>query len=100
MIDKRCMFLRKSSLLVVISFASSLLHAMCPTTTPWSTPVQLTTSSDVTSNVFSAATSAGFMAVWADSTNNGHYSFSPDGLTWSSGLITTATDVLPLQICL
>ena len=94
MIHRKCILLRKSLLLVVASAASALSHAMCPTITPWSAPVNLSQSGNLTSNVFSAATSAGFMTVWADSSNNGHYSFSADGLTWSSGLITTATDVL------
>ena len=59
-------------------------------TTPWSTPVNLSNSGNITSNIFSAATSAGFMAVWADSSNNAHYSFSSDGVSWQSGLVTPA----------
>ena len=85
--DKSSTFF-KSILLVFLFF--SIIDASCPDTTPWSTPVNLSTSGDVTSGIFSAATSAGFMAVWADSSNNAHYSFSSDGLTWQSGLVTSA----------
>ena len=75
---------------IVLVLASSLLDASCPTTTPWSTPVNLSDSGGVTSNIFSAATSAGFMAVWVDSSNNAHYSFSADGATWHGGLVPPA----------
>jgi hypothetical protein len=76
----------------------SLSYASCPSTTPWSTPVDLSDSGLVTSNIFSAATSAGFMAVWADSSNNAHYSFSTDGLTWQTGLINPAAgNVAPVS---
>lgn len=77
-------------LFVILLLASSLVRASCAATTPWNTPAQLSNSGDITSNVFSAAALAGFMAVWADSANNAHYSFSSDGATWQTGLITPA----------
>lgn len=80
----------------VLLLVSPLLHGSCPTTTPWGAPVKLSTSGNITSNIFSAATSAGFMAVWADVSNNANYSFSSDGITWQSGLVTAAEgDVAP-----
>ena len=88
--NRRSTFFKKSFLFVVLSLVSPVLDASCPDTTPWSTPVNLSNSGIVTSDVFSAATSAGFMAVWADSSNNAHYSFSSDGATWQSGLVTPA----------
>ena len=30
------------------------------------------------------------MVVWADAANNAHYSFSSNGMTWSSGLVSAA----------
>ena len=88
---KESSFLKKIFLVVVLSLISSRLNAMsCPATTPWTTPVKLSNSGDITSNIFSAATAAGFMAVWADGSNNAHYSFSPDGITWQTGLVTSA----------
>lgn len=87
----RLLFLKKSCLLVFLLFISSRLDAMsCPSVTPWSTPINLSNSGIVTSGIFSAGTSAGFMAVWADSSNNAHYSFSSNGSTWQTGLITPA----------
>lgn len=82
--------IHRGFLFIILLLAPSLLHASCPTTTPWSTPVNLSNSGDVCSNIFSAATSAGFMAVWADSSNNAHYSFSTNGITWHSGLVSAA----------
>ena len=76
--------------LVALALACSLLQASCPTTTPWSTPVNLSISGDATSNIFSAATANGFMSVWADAANNAHYSFSKDGVSWNSGLVSSA----------
>ena len=73
---RRYTFLKKSFLFVVLSLVTAILDGSCPPTTPWSTPVNLSNSGGITSNIFSAATSAGFMAVWADSSNNAHYSFS------------------------
>jgi hypothetical protein len=85
------MTLKRSSFLFLFLLMPSLIQAMsCPTTSPWSAPIQLSTSNDLTSGAFSAATAAGFMAVWADGANNAVYSFSTDGLTWQSGLISPA----------
>jgi hypothetical protein len=86
----RSTFIINSILLGVLSLVSSVLYASCPSTTPWSAPVNVSNSGGITSNIFSAATSAGFMAVWADSSNNAHYSFSSDGVTWQSGLVSPA----------
>lgn len=77
--------------LTLLFLSSPSLNASCPTTTPWSDAVQLTVSADISSNIFSAGTSAGFMAVWADSSNNAHYSFSANGIAWQDGSITSAT---------
>ncbi len=87
---------KKNCLPIFLCLMASQLGAMsCPDTTPWSAPVNLSNSGAVTSDIFSAATSAGFMAVWADSSNNANYSFSTDGLTWQTGLVTAAEgDVL------
>ncbi len=79
-----------SNLLVAFCFFSSLLDAACAPTTPWAVPVNISNSGNITSNIFSAATPAGFMAVWADSSNNANYSFSPDGITWHGGLVGPA----------
>lgn len=76
---------------IFLFLTPSLLDASCPDVTPWTVPVALSSGGNVTSGVFSAGTAAGFMAVWADSTNNAHYSFSADGITWQSGDITSAT---------
>ncbi len=85
------LFSKSLILLVTLFFISSRLNTMsCPATTPWTTPINLSNSGVITSNIFSAATSAGFMAVWADSSNNAYYSFSTDGFTWQTGLITPA----------
>ena len=84
------LFSKSPILFVVLFLISSVLDASCPATTPWTAPVNLSNSGGVTSNIFSAATSAGFMAVWADSSNNAHYSFSTDGITWQTGLVTPA----------
>ena len=80
----------KNTIFILGLVLPSMVGASCPTITPWSAPVNLSNSSTITSNIFSAANSAGFMAVWADSSNNAHYSFSTDGLTWQTGLITPA----------
>ncbi len=87
---KRSTFLKKSFLFIVLFLLAARLDGMCPTTTPWTTPAQLTDSGIVISDVVSAATSAGFMVVWVDSSNSANYSFSTDGSTWQSGLITPA----------
>lgn len=76
------------SFLFVLLLIISRVHASCPSTTPWSTPVQLTNTGAVTSNIYSAGNSAGFMVVWADGSNNAQYSFSSDGTMWNGGLIT------------
>ena len=86
----RFAFLKNTILLGILSLVSSILNASCPTVTPWSTPFNLSNSGSITSNIFSAGTAAGFMAAWADSSNNAHYSFSSDGLTWQSGLVSSA----------
>ncbi|CAM6000396.1 unnamed protein product [Sphagnum balticum] len=83
--------LKKSLMFVSLLLTGSLSYASCAPTTLWSTPVDLSNSGGITSAVYSAATAAGFMAVWADSANNAHYSFSADGTTWASGLISSAT---------
>ena len=75
---------------IMLVLIASEIDAMCPATTPWTMPVQLTNTSNVISDVVSAGTTAGFMAVWVDSYNNAHYSFSSYGSTWQSGLITPA----------
>lgn len=77
-------------LLISVFFVCPLLEASCPSSTPWSTATTISSSGNVTSNVFSAATLVGYMAVWADASNNAHYSFSPDGRAWNSGLIPPA----------
>ena len=81
--------LLKRFLFLTISIIASFSTLLCASA-PWTTPAQLTTAGNITSNVFSSATSAGFMAVWADAANNGHYSFSNDGVTWKTGSITSA----------
>lgn len=81
--------MKKGFLFIALLTMISLLNASCPDT-PWSIPVNISNSGDVTTNIFSAATDAGYMAVWADGSNNAHYSFSSDGSTWSSGLVTPA----------
>jgi len=86
----RSAFFKESVLFVVISLVAVNIDAMCPTTSPWTTPVQLTTTGIVVGDVVSAGNSAGFMATWADSSNNANYSFSSDGVTWQSGLIPPA----------
>lgn len=68
----------------------STLDASCPATTPWSAPVALSNAGNITSDVFCAATTAGFMATWEDTSNNAHYSFSSNGTSWQTGLITPA----------
>ncbi len=94
--NRRSPFFKKSFLCVVLSLMSPVLGSSCPDTTPWSAPVNVSNSGNVTSSIFSAATSAGFMAVWADSSNNANYSFSSDGASWQSGLVTPAVgDVAP-----
>ncbi|MBY0109490.1 MAG: hypothetical protein K2X90_00015 [Candidatus Babeliaceae bacterium] len=91
MIRGGLLFRQSAIFLVVLFFISSKLDAMsCPATTPWATPINLSNSGIVTSGIFSAGTAAGFMAVWADSSNNAHYNFSTDGSTWQTGLITPA----------
>lgn len=85
-----CRRARATSLLIVLVFMSSAAEPSCPDTTAWGTPVQLSTSGDITSNIFVAGTSAGFMAVWVDDANNAHYSFSSNGATWQGGLISPA----------
>jgi hypothetical protein len=91
MIDGEHLFSKSPILLIVLFLISSNLDAMsCPATTPWTTPINLSNSGIVTSNIFSAGTADGFMAVWADSSNNAYYSFSTDGSTWQTGLITPA----------
>jgi hypothetical protein len=74
----------------VFTLVSASLSGSCPSTTPWSAPVKLSTTGDLTSNVFSAGNGAGFMVVWVDGANNAHYSFSSDGVAWASGLVTAA----------
>jgi hypothetical protein len=86
----KCMRIQRF-LLIILILITSRIDAMCPATSPWTAPVQLTTTGDVVSDVVSAATAAGFMATWADSSNNAHYSFSSDGVTWQSGLIPSVT---------
>lgn len=86
----------KRFLYIVLPLILSRINSACPEITPWSAPVNISNSGIVTSNVFSAGTPTGFMAVWADSANNAHYSFSPDGVTWHTGLISPAEgDVAP-----
>jgi len=68
------------------------MQASCPTTTPWSSPAVLSNNpGTIESGIFSAATSAGFMAAWSDNASNAHYSFSSDGIHWQSDVISTAT---------
>ncbi len=74
------------ALLLGLSLANTILSGA----TPWSAPVALSNTGLVTSNVFSAATNAGYMAVWAQGTN-AYYSFSTDGASWHTGAITSAT---------
>lgn len=81
---------KKYTALNVLLLISGLSYASCPPVTPWSSAINLSSSGAVTSNIFSAGTSAGFMVVWADSSNNANYSFSTNGLTWQSGLVTPA----------
>ncbi len=88
--SERFTFLKNFFLFLILLLTSSLSYALCPATTPWTTPVNLSNSGNITSNIFSAGTPAGFMAVWADAANNAHYSFSNNGTTWTSGLITSA----------
>lgn len=53
--------------------------------TNWSvTPTQITMSTDVISDVWVGANSAGFMAVWVNYSNNAYASFSSNGTSWSS----------------
>ncbi len=82
--------LKKSFLYSILVLSAAHGLASCPDTIPWSSPVNLSASGCVASGVFSAATSAGFMIVWADDSNNAHYSFSKNGTTWLSGLIPAA----------
>ncbi len=83
--------LKRSFLFIVLLLIASRLDAMsCPSTTPWSTPINLSDSGIVISDVVSAGTAAGFMVAWVDSYNTAHYSFSSDGSTWQTGLITPA----------
>lgn len=82
----------KTALCAVLFLFSITLNASCPDTTPWTPPVRLSDICHATSNIFSAATSAGFMAVWADTVQKAHYSFSSDGITWNGGLITPAAN--------
>ncbi len=76
--------------LSILLFSMPAMRASCPSTTPWSSPAQLSNAGGITSNIFSAANQTGFMAVWADSSNNAHYSFSADGLIWTTGLVDPA----------
>ena len=89
---------KQSILLVVLALIASRVDAMCPTTTPWTAPVQLTTTGIVVGDVVSAATAAGFMATWADSSGNAHYSFSSDGVAWQSGLIPPAAGAVASNV--
>ncbi|MGB8467376.1 MAG: hypothetical protein WCE21_00065 [Candidatus Babeliales bacterium] len=90
LLNKASTVFNNSSLLFVLLLVSSLLDASCPPITPWTPPVNVSSSGGVTSNIFSAATAAGFMAAWADSANNAHYSFSTNGVTWQSGVVSAA----------
>jgi len=81
---------RNFFLCLALSTLSSIIHTSCPSTTPWSAAVNISNSGGITSNIFSAATTAGFMAVWADSSNNALYSFSSDGIHWQTGFVTAA----------
>lgn len=86
----RSIILKNTIMFSVLSILAVPVQASCPATTPWTDPVNLSISGGVTSNIFSAASSAGFMAVWADSSNRAHYSFSADGQSWSQGLVSAA----------
>lgn len=77
-------------LFLMMVLIASKIDAMCPATTPWTTPVQLTNTPNVANAIFSAATSAGYMAVWTDTLQNANYSFSSDGITWQGGVISPA----------
>lgn len=86
--NKKSIF--SKNFLFLFLLLTSSLDALCPAVTPWTTPVNLSNCGCVTSNIFSAATSAGFMVVWADSANNAHYNFSTNGTSWKTGLVTAA----------
>ena len=77
-------FFKHSFLMSIWLLGNHIIVGSCPSATPWTTPVALTRAGNVTSNIYSAATPAGFMAVWSDSANNGYYAFSSSVSAWAN----------------
>lgn len=50
----------------------------------WSSPVQITNSGDVNSDVIVSSSPSGYMAVWVNSANNAMTSFSSNGTSWNA----------------